>query len=42
MIQRKKNQATDGLSQLNSGITSGVLRIKNAVGNALDSAISSL
>ena len=42
MIQRKKNQATDGLSRLNSGIATGVSRIKNAVGNALDSAISSL
>jgi len=42
MIQRKKNQATDGLSRLNSGVASAVSRLKNAVGNALENAISSL
>ena len=42
MIRRRKDQATDSLSRVNSGIALGVSRIRNAVGNALDSAISSL
>jgi division protein CdvB (Snf7/Vps24/ESCRT-III family) len=42
MIQRKKDQATYGLSRVNSGLASSLSRVKNAVVSALDSAISSL
>lgn len=42
MIQKRKEQASNGLSRMNSSISSSVSKIKTAVVNALDSAISSL
>ena len=42
MIQQSKDQSTNGLSRLNAKVANGILKLKSAVVNALDGAISSL